>query len=90
MIVDVITEKCRIPIKINLKKIPVNFATFADEETWFELIGTAGRTFSFVHAADGFAEAVGTELCKGKRLVDGADVEETAHVVLAVKHQLAM
>ena len=24
--------------------IPGNSATFADEETWFELIGTAGRT----------------------------------------------
>ena len=36
---------------------------------WFELIGTAGRTFSFMHAADGFAVAAGTELCKVKRLV---------------------
>ena len=27
--------------------IPVNSATFANEETWFELIGTAGRTFSY-------------------------------------------
>ena len=29
--------------------IPVNSAIFADEETWFELIGTAGRTFSYMH-----------------------------------------
>ena len=42
---------------------PVNSARFADEETSFGLIGTAGRTFSFMHAADGFAEAAGTELC---------------------------
>lgn len=62
--------------------IPVNSARFADEETWFELIGTAGRTFSFMHAADGFAEAAGTELCKEKRLVDGPDVEEIADVEL--------
>ena len=27
--------------------IPVNFTKFANEETWFELIGTAGRTFSY-------------------------------------------
>ena len=30
--------------------LPVNSATFANEETWFELIGgggTAGRTFSY-------------------------------------------
>lgn len=60
--------------------IPVNAATFPDEETWFELIGTAGWTFSFMHAADGFAEAAGTELCEGKRLVDEADVEEIAGV----------
>ena len=45
--------------------IPVDSATFADEETWFELIGTAGRTFCHMHAAGGFAEAAGTELCKG-------------------------
>ena len=35
--------------------IPVNSATFANEKLGFSLIGTAG----------GFAEAVGTELCKG-------------------------
>ena len=29
--------------------IPVNSVTFIDEETWFELIGTAGRTFSYMH-----------------------------------------
>ena len=62
--------------------IPVNSATFTDGETWFELIGTAGRTFSFMHAADGFAKAAGTELCEGKRLVDEADVEEIEDVEL--------
>ena len=41
--------------------MPVNSATFADEETWFQLIRTACRIFSFIHAADGFAEAAGTE-----------------------------
>ena len=50
-------------------------ATFADEETWFELIGTAGRTFSYMQTSCGFAEAVGTELCKG-------NVEEIADVEL--------
>ena len=53
--------------------IPVNSATFTDEETWFELIGTAGRTFSY---AGGFAEAASTELCKG-------NVEEIADIELA-------
>ena len=55
----------------------MNSATFTDGETWFELIGTigtAGRRFSFMHAADGFAEAPGTEPCEGTRLVE-ADVE---------------
>ena len=47
--------------------IPVNSATFDDEETWFELlIGAAGRTSSFKYAADGFAEAADTELCRGQ------------------------
>ena len=55
--------------------IPVNSATFAHEETWLELIGTAGRTFCHMHPACGFAEAAGTELCKGK-------VEEIAVVEL--------
>ena len=35
--------------------IPVNFATFADEETW-------------ILAAGGFAEAAGIELCKSVEL----------------------
>ena len=35
-----------------------------------------------MHASDGFAEAAGTELCKGKRLVNEADVEEIADVEL--------
>ena len=67
---------------------PVNSARFADEETWFGLIGTAGRTFSFMHVADGFAEDAGTELCKD----DGADVEEIAVVELegAGTYPLAM
>ena len=54
---------------------PVNSATFADEETRSELIGTAGRTFSYMHRAGGFAEAAGTELCKG-------NAEEIADVQL--------
>ena len=52
--------------------IPVNSATFANEETWFELIGTAGRTFSY---SWWFAETAGTELCKG-------NVEEIADIEL--------
>ena len=52
--------------------LPGNSATFADEETWFELIGTAGRTFSDILVA-GFAEVAGTELRKGN--VEIADVE---------------
>ena len=51
----------------------MNSATFA--ETWFELIGTAGRTFSYMHASCVFAEAAGTTLCKG-------NVEEIADVRL--------
>ena len=43
--------------------------------TWFEMIGTAGGTFSNLHAPCGFAEAAGTELCKG-------NVEEIADVEL--------
>ena len=35
-----------------------------------------------MHAVDGFAEAAGTELCEGKRLVDEADIEEIADVEL--------
>ena len=49
--------------------IPVNSATFGDEETWFELIGTAGQTFSLKHVADGFAEAAGIELIKENDLL---------------------
>ena len=46
--------------------IPVNSATFADEETWFKLIG-AELLVVHSHRAGGFAEAAcaGTELCKG-------------------------
>ena len=39
------------------------------------LKGTAGRTFSYMHASSGFAEAAGTKLCKG-------NVEEIADVEL--------
>ena len=44
-----------------------------------------------MHAADGFAEASGKELCEGKRLVE-ADVEEIADVELdcAGTYPLAM
>ena len=55
--------------------ILVNSSRFADEEAWFELIGNVGRAFSFMHAADRFAGTEG-ELFNGKRLVNGADVEE--------------
>ena len=55
--------------------IPVNSATSAVEETWFELIGNAGRTFSYMHASSGFVEAAGTKLCKG-------NVEEIGDVEL--------
>ena len=48
----------------------MNFATFTDEETWFDLIRTASRTFSYILAAGGFAEAAGTQLCKGVELDD--------------------
>ena len=39
-------------------------ATFANEETWFELIG-AELLVEHSQAAGGFAEATSTELCKG-------------------------
>ena len=44
--------------------IPVNSATFANEETWFELIG-AELLVEHSHTAGGCAEAAATELCKG-------------------------
>ena len=50
----------------------MNSGTFADEKSWFELIETAGRTFSYMHAAGGFAEVAGTELCKGNVVLDCA------------------
>ena len=40
--------------------IPVNSATFANEETWFELIGTE-LLVEHSPTAGGFAEAAGTE-----------------------------
>ena len=40
--------------------IPVNSATFANEETWFELTG-AELLVEHSHTAGGFAEAAGTE-----------------------------
>ena len=43
--------------------IPVNSTTFANEETWFELIGA--ELLVEHSAAGGFTEAAGTELCKG-------------------------
>ena len=49
-------------------------ATFADEETWFKLIGTAGRTLCHMHTAGAFTEAAGTELCKWN-VDEIADVE---------------
>ena len=70
----------------------VNSSTFASEETWLELIETAALRFPFMHAAVGFAEPVHSELCKGKRLVDEADVVEIADVELdcADTYPLAM
>ena len=44
--------------------IPVNSATFANEETWFELIG-AELLVEHSFTAGGFTEAAGIELCKG-------------------------
>ena len=70
--------------------IPVNPATFTDGETWFRLIWTAGRTFSFMHVADGFAKAAGTELCEGKRLVDEAADVEDVELDCAGAYPLAM
>ena len=55
--------------------IPVNYATFAHKEFWFELIETTSQTFSFAHADDEFAEVAGIEQCKGKRIEDQAGVE---------------
>ena len=52
--------------------IPVNSATFANEETWFELIG---RLVEHSHRAGGIAEAAGTELCKGN-VEEITDVEQ--------------
>lgn len=70
----------------------MNSSTFASEETWLELIETAALRFPFMHAAVGFAEPVHSELCKGKRLVDEADVLEIADVELdcADTYPLAM
>ena len=45
--------------------IPVNSATFANEETWFELIWAELLVEHSHTAAGGFAEAAGTERCKG-------------------------
>ena len=53
----------------------MNSATSAGEETWFELIRTAGRLFCHMHATGGFVEAAGTKLWKG-------NVEEIADVEL--------
>ena len=60
---------CLVAILYMEDAILVNSATFTDGETWFELIGTigtAGRRCSFMHAADGFAEATGTEFSSTK------------------------
>ena len=64
--------------------IPVNSATFAFKETWFELIG-AELLVEHSHTAGGFAEAAGTELCKG-------NVEYIADVwiICTGRYQLAM
>ena len=41
--------------------IPVNSATFANKETWFELIG-AEMLVEHSHTVGGFSEAAGSEL----------------------------
>ena len=41
----------------------MNSATFANEETWFKLIGLE-LLVEQSHTAGGFAEAAGTEVCK--------------------------
>ena len=53
--------------------IPLNSATFANEETWFELIGVE-LLVEHSLTAGGFVEAAGTELCKGN-VTEIADVE---------------
>ena len=52
------------PMLYSDNSIPVNSATFANEETWFELIGVE-LLVKHSHTAGGFAKAAGTELCKG-------------------------
>ena len=47
--------------------IPVNSATFANEETWFELIG-AELLVEHSHTAGGFTEAEGTQLQRECRI----------------------
>ena len=49
--------------------IPVNSTTFADEETWLELIRTAGLTFSFMHAADDWLKLQTPNCAKGNDLL---------------------
>ena len=44
--------------------IPVSSAKFYNEEIWFHMIG-AELLAEHSHRAGGFAEAAGTELCKG-------------------------
>ena len=64
--------------------LPVNSATFANGEIWFELIG-AELLFEHSPTAGGFAEATGTQLCNG-------NIEEIADVELncTVTYPLAM
>ena len=49
--------------------IPVNSATFANEETWFELIG-AELLVEHSPTGGGFAEAAGTERYKLKGMLN--------------------
>ena len=44
--------------------IPVNSATFANEQTWFELIEVELLVEHSHTAAGGIAEGAGTKLCK--------------------------
>ena len=56
--------------------IPVNSATFTNEETWFELIG-AELLVEHSHTAGGFTEAAGTELCKGNLMLNNSQMSSS-------------
>ena len=51
----------------------VNSATFANEETWFELNG-AELLVEHSHTAGGFTEAARTEMCKGNLMLNNSQM----------------